>query len=93
MTEQKNQKTEENVKEPDLSLSNLLPMSLKEMKKILDNKKTLEQISKDQRHVQILIYQMLRYNTKAIKNFNRSSALLSIAILILVIVELILAIY
>ena len=92
MTEQQHQANKE-IEVADLSLSNLLPMSLKEMEKIFDNKENLKQIARGPHHVQILIYHVLRFNTKAIKNFNKSSTFLSCVILLLVIVQVVIAIY
>jgi len=93
MTEQQHQANREKIEATDLSLSNLLPMSLEEMEKILDNKENLKQIARGPHHVQILIYHVLRFNTKAIKNFNKSSTFLSCVILLLVIVQVVIAIY
>ena len=93
MTEQQNQANKEKKEVTDLSLSDLLPESLKKLEEILNNKKNLEKIARDPRHVQILIYHMIRFNTKAIKKFNLSSTLLSFALFVLVIVQVILAIY
>lgn len=86
----------EEVKQADLSLSNLLPKSLKEMENILDSKEALKQIAKDARHVQVLIYHMLRFNVKAIDEFNKSSnriskvlIFLSIAMTVVALVHLV----
>lgn len=77
MTEKEKEGAPEEIKPVDLSLSNLLPISLKEMEKILDSKEALKQIAKDARHVQVLIYHMLRFNVKAIDEFNKSSKRIS----------------
>jgi hypothetical protein len=100
MAEQKKTESKEETKAPDLSLSNLLPMPIDEIEKFLDKRETLEQIAKDPRHVQILIYHMLRFNVKAIDDFNKTSKrasnvliLLSIAMIVIVLVQLLVAIF
>ncbi len=93
MTEQQNQAKKEKIEATDLSLSKLITMRYKQLKKqVLAKKENLEKIANDERHVRVLIFRMLCENNDAIKNFNRISTLLSCAILALVIVEVILAI-
>ena len=93
MTEQQHQANKEKIEATDLSLTKLITMCYKQLKEqVLAKEENLEKIANDERHVRVLIFRMLCENNDAIKKFNRSSTLLSCAILVLVIVELILAI-
>lgn len=84
----------------DLSLPKLLTMSPEDIKKeILEKKENLERIATDERHVRILVYHMLRFNIKAIDDFNKTSkrasnvlVFLSIAMTVVVLVQLLVAI-
>ena len=94
MTEQQKQLAKKEIKVTDLSLSNLITMPYKQLKKqVLGKKEDLGKIANDDRHLRVLIFRMLYENNCAIKNFNKSSTCLSCMILLLVIVQVILAIY
>lgn len=94
MTEQQNQAKKEKIEATDLSLTKLITMRYEQLKEqVLVKKENLEKIANDERHVRVLIFRMLCENNDAIKSFNKSSTWLSCAILLLVIVQVLLAIY
>jgi hypothetical protein len=81
----------------DTSLDKLLTMSPKEINDLLADGQALEGIARDQRHVQILVYHMIRFNIIAINDFNRVSTrasnvliFLSVVMTIIVLVQLLL---
>ena len=84
MTEQKNNTSNE----IDLGLPECATMHYNQLTK----PEHLEKIANDDRHVRILIYRTLCENIDAIRKFSRSSTLLSCAILVLVIVQIVLII-
>ena len=57
----------------DLSNRELMAMNEEGFEKIIKNPDNLKKIGSDARHVQIVLFHMLRKNLNAIDNFNTSS--------------------
>lgn len=57
----------------DLSLSELMAMNENEFEKVIKNPEALKQIGVDTRHVQVVLFHMLRKNLGAIDDFSNTS--------------------
>lgn len=58
----------------DLSCSELMAMDDVEIDRLIQNKDVMKRIGQSELHVQVILCHMLRRNTFAIEEFNKSSA-------------------